>query len=350
MKLCKVSDIVGNERLAKPIMTSNYQELLAAGTVLKPEYIPRILSLGITEVYIEDGKINPENVVILRKEVEGQFKEKVKNILERHIYNDSAELAELSKTAESIISNILEDDAVLEKVFDLRERSADIYEHSISVCSLSVLVAARLGVLKEDIHEIGVAALFHDIGLRYLDFDYANVSIESLDNKMQVDYKKHPAYAFSALEKETWISSKAKKMILSHHEHNDGSGYPLHVKSNEICMEILQVTEAFDEMLCGIGCQRARVYEAVEFLKAVKGQYFSGKVIDALLEFTAVYPAGTYVILNTGEIGVVIRQNNQFPERPVLMITTDKDGNKIDKIKICDLLQVNNIYIEKVQS
>jgi len=350
MKLCKVSDIVGNERLAKPIMTSNFQELLAAGTVLKPDYIPRILGLGITEVYIEDGKIDPEDVLILRKEVEGQVKEKVKNILERHIYSDSAELAELSKTAESIISDILENEDVLENVYDLKERSADIYEHSISVCSLGVLVGAKLGLSKEDIHEIGVSGLFHDIGLRYLDFDYTNLSIDTLDSKMQVEYKKHPAYAFTALEKETWLSSKAKKIILSHHEHNDGSGYPLHVRSNEICMEILQVTEAFDEMICGIGCQRARVYEAVEFLKAVKGIYFSEKVINALLDFTAVYPAGTYVLLNTGEVGVVIKQNKQFPERPVLLLTSDKNGKKYDNGKVCDLLEVNNVYIEKVQS
>lgn len=349
MKLCKVSDIVGNERLAKPIMTSNYQELLAAGTVLKPEYVPRILNLGINEVYIEDGTVSPEDIVILRKEVEGLMIEKVRSVLERHIYSESSDLAELSKTAENIISHILENDEIMENVYDIRERSADIYEHSINVCALAIIVAVRLGISKEEIHHLGVAALFHDIGLRYLNFDYSNVSIESLDDKQIVDYKKHPAYAFSALEKENWISSKSKKLILAHHERKDGSGFPLHARNSEFTMEILQVCEAFDEMICGIGCQRARVYEAVEYLKAVKEVYFGEPVVNALLEFTAVYPAGTTVLLNTGESGIVIRQNKLFPERPILQLITDKNGNKLENGPMCDLLKVNNIYIDKVQ-
>ena len=112
MKLCKLEDIVGNEKLARPIMTSNYQELLAAGTILKPEYIPKIIQLGITEVFIEDDRLSPEQVVILREDVEDIFREKVRSVLERHIYNDNSELEELTKTADSIISNILENDAL----------------------------------------------------------------------------------------------------------------------------------------------------------------------------------------------------------------------------------------------
>ena len=92
MKLCKVSDIVGGEKLARPIMTSNYQELLAAGTVLKPEYIPKIVQLGITEVFIEDSKLSPEQVVILREDVEDFFTEKVRSVVERHVYNDNSDL------------------------------------------------------------------------------------------------------------------------------------------------------------------------------------------------------------------------------------------------------------------
>lgn len=348
MKLCKVSDIVGNEKLARPIMTANYQELLAAGTVLKPEYIPKIIQLGITEVFIEDSKLNPEQVVILREDVEDLFKEKVRSVIERHVYNDNSDLEELAKTAEGIISSILSNDDLIEQIYDIKERSADIYEHSISVCSLAVLVAVKMKINKDDIHEIGVASLFHDIGLRYLDFDYSNIIIEELETKKLAEYRKHPAYAYSSLDREAWISNKAKTMILQHHEKMDGSGYPLHVKTLDIEAQILQVCDAFDEMICGIGCKRARVYEAVEYLKVTKGSWYNEEVVNTLLDFTAVYPAGTVVILNTGEMGIVIKQNRQFPERPILRIIKDATGKAIEDEVTCDLLEVRNVYIEKV--
>ena len=348
MKLCKVSDIVGNEKLARPIMTSNYQELLAAGTVIKPEYISKIIQLGIEEVFIEDEKINPTQVMILREDVEDLFKEKVRSVMERHVYSDNSELEELTKTADNIISNILENDELVEQIYDIRERDADIYEHSISVCSLAVLIAAKHKIANEIIHDMGVASLFHDIGLRYLDFEYANQSIEELDEKRLKEYRKHPAYGYSSLEKEEWISERARNMILQHHERLDGSGYPLHAKDFDEATEILQVCDTFDEMICGIGCKRSRVYEAVEYMKVAKNTLFSEKVVNSLLDFTAVYPAGTVVVLNSGEMGVVIRQNKQFPERPVLRIVKDTSGKAVEEEVICDLLEARNVYIDKV--
>ncbi|MBO4680024.1 MAG: HD domain-containing protein [Lachnospiraceae bacterium] len=348
MKLCKVSDIVGGEKLARPIMTSNYQELLAAGTVLKTEYIPKIIQLGITEVFIEDSRLSPEQVVILREDMEDFFTEKVRSVLERHIYSDNSDLEELSKTADCIITSILSRDEVVELIYDIRERSADIYEHCISVCSVAVLVAIKKKMDQNLIHDLGVACLFHDIGLRYLDFDYTNIDIESLDEKSAAEYRKHPVYGYSSLEKEPWISETAKKMILRHHERMDGSGYPLHSKDTDELTQILQVSDAFDEMICGIGCLRSRVYEAVEYLKITKGILFNEDIVNTLLDFTAVYPSGTVVILSTGEMGIIIRQNQQFPERPVVRIIKDIKGNTIEDERICDLLKVHNVYIEKV--
>lgn len=348
MKLCKVTDIVGNEKLARAIVNSNYQELLAAGTILKPEYIPKILQLGITEVFIEDAKLSPEQVVILKEDVEDLFTEKVRSVIERHVYNDSSDLKELTKTADGIIKSILSNDELVEQIYDIKERSADIYEHSISVCSIAVLVAIKEEFSKEIIHDIGVAALFHDIGLRYLDFEYSNQILDDLDERKLAEYRKHPAYAYTSLEKENWMSTRAKTMILQHHEKLDGSGYPLHIKDMAKETQVLEVCDAFDEMICGIGCKRSRVYEAVEYLKVSRNVLYDEEIVNTLLDFTAVYPAGTVVVLNTNEMGIVVRQNRQFPERPVLRIIKDAEGRAIDDEVICDLLEVRNVYIEKV--
>ena len=345
-RLCKIDDLTGNECLAKDIMTGDYTVLLSQGTVLKQEYVEKLRDLNILEVYVWEEEEYAESVVILKEEVEESFKSKVKDILEKHTYSHNEELVELSQTADHIITNILKEEEVVQRIYDIKERSSDIYEHSISICSLATIVALRMGLSQESVHDIGVSCLLHDLGLRYLTIDYTNRNLDELTEVESVEYKKHPVYGYTALRGENWISEKSKNMILYHHERLDGSGYPL--KATDISLEcrIIQVCDAFDELICGIGCKRIKVYEAIEYLKHFKNIKFDGKIVDVFLEFTAVYPAGTCVKTTEGEIAVVLHQNKQFPDRPVIRIIKDKDGKNVDTVK--DLLEIDNIYIAEV--
>lgn len=345
-KICKIDELTGKERLANNIMNSDYNVLLSEGIILRQDYIDKLKELNIKEVYIWDEKEIEESVAILKNDLEESFKSKVRDILEKHTYCHNEELVELSQTADHIIINILEEEEVLQQIYDIRERSSDIYEHSVSICSLATVVALRMNLPHELVHDIGVGCLLHDLGLRYLTADYIDHDLEEMTEFEYSEYKKHPVYAYSALQGENWISNVSKNMILYHHERIDGSGYPL--KATDIPLEcrIIQVCDVFDEMICGIGCKRVKVYEAVEYLKNFRDIKYDGRIVDIFLEFTAVYPAGTYVRTNEGEIGIVMRQNKQFPGRPVLRIVEDRNGDAVNIIK--DLLEVNNIYIKEV--
>lgn len=349
MKLYKVSDLKGNEVLARAIMTPELRILLSEGITLRPEYIQKIKDLGITEVYVEENnEVDMEEVVLLKADVENFFRDRVKSILEKHTYSRNDELMELIQTADNIITNILEEEEVVEKIYDIRERSSDIYEHSISICSLATLTALKLKLSKESVHEIGVGCLLHDLGLRYLTIEYADQDISSLSKIELAEYRKHPIYGYSALKNENWISDISKNIILYHHEQLDGSGYPLKAKEIPFEAQIVNICDTFDEMICGIGCKRYKVYEAVEYLKTFKGSKFNPEIVNVFLEFTAVYPAGSRIILSDNSIGKVIRQNKEFPDRPVVQIIKDKNGKDVNNENIIDLIKVNNIFIEKV--
>ena len=349
MKLCRVENLKGGEILSKDVMTSDVRVLLSEGTELRPEYIDKINRLGITEVYIkEEEKILTQEVVILKSETEGFFKDRVKSILEKHTYSKNDELMELSQTADHIITNILEEEEVVEKIYDIKERSCDIYEHSISICSLATLTALKLKLSKEKVHDIGVACLLHDLGLRYLTIEYADQDISTLSKIELAEYMKHPVYGYSALKDENWISNAVKNIILYHHERLDGTGYPLKAKEIPFETQIVNICDKFDEMICGIGCKRIKVYEAVEYLKSYRGIKFNSDIVDTFLEFTAVYPAGSQVLLSDNRVGKVVRQNKEFPDRPVIQIIKDKSGKLVNEEIYVDLIKVNNIFIEKV--
>jgi len=348
MKLLKLEQITGQEELARAIMTDDYKELLSEGARLKKEYISKLRELGITEVYVKDRVSDPKSLVILKEEVNKTCKQKVQNIISKHTYRSSEDMVEIGKTAEDIITNIMEEELVIEQIFDIKERSADMYEHSISTCTLATLVALKMKLSKERVYNIGVGCLLHDLGLRYIALDVENLEYESLPDKHREEYRKHPIYAYTALKNETWLSKSSKEIILCHHERVDGTGYPL--RANELSLEvkIAAVCDFFDEHICGMGCQRMKVYEVVEFLKASKNTAFDANVIDMLLDFTAVYPSGSKVFTNEKETAIVIRQNKGFPERPVLQIIADKMGKTIEENVIKDLLEYNNVFIEDV--
>lgn len=347
MILKKLEDLAGNEILARDIMTQDYQIILPEGVKLRKDYIGKLNELGIKEVYIREIEIKSNEIVILRSEIQESVRETVKDALERHTYQNNNDLMNLSEAADNIISTILEEDKVIEKVFDIKERSADIYEHSISICSLAILTSLKLGVEISKIHDIGVGCLLHDIGLRYMTINYNNQDISTLNKQELAEYKKHPVYGFSSLKDEKWISDLSKKIILYHHERLDGSGYPLRTRDIPYECRIVNVCDIFDEMICGIGCRRVKVYEAIEYLKEFKNVLFDEKIVDTFLKFTAVYPAGSLVMTNEGELAVVLSQNRDFQDRPVIRILKDKDGNDVKSEIIKDLIKVHNVFIER---
>ena len=329
MRLCKVEDLTGTEVLAKDAMTLEYKILLSAGTPLKPEYIQKLKELNVRDVYVKEDAPDTKEVVILKEELEESFRSKVKNILEKHTYSHNENLMELCQTADYIITNILEEE-----------------EHSINLCSMATIVALKMGLPQEMVHDIGVSSLLHELGLRYLEIPYENQNLDELTELECAEYKKHPIYGYSTLRDENWISEASKNMILYHHERLDGSGYPL--KTTDISQEcrIIEICDAFDEMICGIGCERMKVYEAVRYLRENRDIKFEGKIVDILLEFTAVYPAGTIIKTSEGETGIVLYQNKQYPDRPMIRITKDRNGTAVDVVK--DLAEYSDLYIDEV--
>jgi HD-GYP domain-containing protein (c-di-GMP phosphodiesterase class II) len=348
LRLVKIDQITGSEILARSIVTPDYKEILAEGTLLKVAYIPRLEELGIKEVFVRDNELDAQTKLIIREEVGKKCKEKVKDIISKHMYNKSQDMTEIAEAADKIITNVINDDNVTQQIYDIRERSADLYEHCISTCTISTLVAIKMKITDDLIHDMGIGCLLHDLGLRYVTVDYIDTDMMEAGMLEKDEYLKHPIYGYSSIQHEEWLSKTSKEIILMHHETIDGEGYPLHNPDIMKTTRIVSACDFFDESICGIGHERKRVHEAVEYLKAYKGIKYDADVVDTLLDFIAVYPSGVKVIINTGEMAVVIRQNKGFPERPVLQLIADRQGRIVEGILVRDLLEYTNIFIDKV--
>lgn len=395
MKKVKVKSLKGNEILALPIVTDGGTVLIHADVELKPELINRAIRLGIKSLYIKDypeeviNKENYNHIVIsseddyddvynegqdvsdsecadVKNEKKTEYNNKyienhiykveetainsrtiIKNVLEKHIYRHNSDLKIIGEQAEKIIESVIEEPEVITNIIEMRNISTDMYTHCINVCALSTIMALRLKMSEKQVRNISIGAILHDIGLRYIKVPYMNTNETYMNVKDALEYKKHTIFGYSSLQDEGWIPDIAKEIILLHHERIDGKGYPFQHKGDKIKTEVKLVSlcDDFESLISGVGSPKLKIYEAIEYIKANQGIKYDATITDKLLESVAVYPVGINVITSEGEMGVVVRQNHKFTDRPVIRMLKHADGSQYKDDVEKDLMEYLTLFI-----
>ncbi len=330
MRIKAVSSLVGGEVLAEPILTEKNDILIPNGTRIKPDYVPLIESLGIESVMVEDPYENYESPnSLVDPAIFNKYVENVRRLMESQIYHDGISLKEFEIIANDIVHDI--NDMPYDVIVDIKERNSDLYEHTVMVTLLSVLVARKLKLDEKRKYNIAVGCLLHDIGLRFI----------------VTRYKNHTILGYSALDEDSWIAPKSMKMFLSHHENMAGTGFPMKQKNKELECRIIQACDAFDSLISGMECKRICVQEAINQIKENDGGRYDNKIIKCLLSSIARYPVGTTVKTNAEEEGVVVSQTVD-PENPIIMIFGNENSGKLMRHCRLIIMLVKNISILQV--
>ena len=196
MKQVSVDNLKENDILAFPILSHSGTVLIHADVALTDELIERAINLGVRTVYIKDEKEgivreNTSDSDTAREEEEYPYRleetannsrQIVKKILEKHIYKHNEELKIIVNEAQRILDTVIAEPEVVNNITEIRNVSTDMYTHCINVCTLSTIMALRLKMSNKQIHNIAMGAILHDIGLRYINVPYVNVS----ENKMAI--------------------------------------------------------------------------------------------------------------------------------------------------------------------
>ena len=204
-----------------------------------------------------------------------------------------------------------------------------------------------MGYEKDKLVELGTAALLHDVGMfRYL---YLVNQPRKLTEKELNELKRHPREGSQDLEKVKNIIRQVIYATEQHHERIDGSGYPRKITGEFIheYAKILGIVDVYEAMM------HRRIYrEQYSPLKTIQQiiackKGFDYKITKILIEDIGIFPIGSYVELNTKEIGQVVRLNSKIPLRPVVDIITDSKGNRLRQKKRLDLKDESTICIRR---
>jgi HD-GYP domain-containing protein (c-di-GMP phosphodiesterase class II) len=135
------------------------------------------------------------------------------------------------------------------------------------------------------------------------------------------------------------------------HERWNGQGYPRGLKGDQIheYARIIGIVDIFDALISPRPYRQRRLpHEAIRELLIAEKATFSGQIIKALIQQFSLFPLGTMVRLNTGEIGAVTQLNAHYPLRPVVTINHGADGSAMVSPKAIDLGTTTLVHIVEV--
>jgi HD-GYP domain-containing protein (c-di-GMP phosphodiesterase class II) len=231
--------------------------------------------------------------------------------------------AHITEIAESVERN---PDAML---WLARLRSTDqySYDHAVDV-SIHLMVFGRfLGLPRETLEDLGLAGLLQDIGKGDISSDILNKT-DPLSDEEYALIQSHVAGSLEMLIGNKHFPKHLLDIVASHHERADGSGYPRKLKGERIGFhaELAGIVDSYCAMI------RDRAYgdavssqKAMETLVALRGSKFRDAVVDQFIQCLGLYPVGSLVELNSGEVGVVIAQNRVRRLKPRLLIVLAPD-------------------------
>jgi len=310
----------------------------------------KILSSNIQHIHIEKyasewdtgDQSSPENQKKLAKKRFFKTLSVAQEMVESAKSGRNINTTKSKRAIQFLIDQLIQNESNLMSLTAIKSFDEYTFAHSVNVCILSVSLGARLGFPKKKLCELGFAALFHDIGKVKLPLNILNKPGELTEEEWE-EVRKHPVFGVKTLLSKKGLdrfSTRAMVVAFEHHLKLDLSGYPkLSFKKDlDLCTRIVTIADVYDSMTSG------RVYiktpltpdEALRKMMEEEGKTFDPVLLKVFINMLGIYPVGSVVILDTGEVGIVMKANTTELSRPEVAIIADKTGKK-DKIETVDL-------------
>jgi putative nucleotidyltransferase with HDIG domain len=235
----------------------------------------------------------------------------------------SARPQDASRTAEALTRAILDkmldaDEIGIRAVAGGGDRAA---AHALNVGVISLLIARTLGLPESDLLDLGTGALMHDVGKAEVADRFRHAEEGFGANEMAA-YRDHVAKGV-AMGQRMGLSAGALRVLAQHHEHADGSGFPLKLSGERITMaaRVVSLVNRYDN-LCNPQARTLALtpHEAVSVLFAQGRQRFDATVLNAFIRMMGVYPAGSLVQLTDDRFALVVGVNSSRPLKPRVLV------------------------------
>lgn len=256
------------------------------------------------------------------------------------------DVSHLKTVVNLIMDDIYPQDVGLLTLLTLKEYNEYAYVHSVNVGIVSMLLAKKIGMKENDVREIGMGAFLHDVGK----INTPAEIVWKLDGDTEEEKKivrEHPLFGHSILKSAGGVPEGALEIVLKHHEHFNGSGYPSGIddKSLSSGVRVVSICNHYDFLITA-GEKKAPITprEALFRIQKLAGTVFNPIIVNSFLrEMTRhvmdgpMYPVGSVVLLSTREIAIVREIRKESDLQPLVDIISDSKGRKLQRAIRVDL-------------
>lgn len=347
-----INDIEPDMILGEDIYDNNGHLLLKSKTKLTQEEIIRIKKSSrkrTIKIFSQDLNVNLNNNKTVPKEQESQIivKEKLKN-MEKSIKENFDKISrhnspekikkEIDKIANDIQESLVINTFLLNEILEVKEIDEYLYNHSLNVAVIANMIGKWLNFNEKKVKKLILAGVLHDIGKLKIEKKILNKKEKLNSDEFEI-MKSHSTLSYKMLMNIGYKNKEILKAVIMHHEKEDGSGYPLGVKGNEIPIfaKILSIADIFDAMTSD-RCYKKRV-SPFKVLEMFQNQTFGKldyKIVIVFIEKFLEHYIGSEVLLTNGIKAKITSINIYELTKPFLMT---ENGNFID------LSKERNIFI-----
>lgn len=247
----------------------------------------------------------------------------------------------VQEVIEPMVESLIRNADALFWLMALMKRDDYAYSHAVNCSALAAAFGRHLTLPREVLVELATGGFLLDAGMAGVPAEVTNHE-GKLDPEAMALMRGHVGRSMEALDQAGITGKWARELVAGHHERHDGSGYPDGLAGDKIPLagRMGAVVDTYDALRSDrphrSGDSR---HGALQALYRGRDRLFQAEVVEQFLQCLGVYPTGSLVELSTGEVGVVMAQNQVRRLRPRLMLLLDQDKKPYSPFRDVDLMQ-----------
>ncbi|MDZ7770993.1 MAG: HD-GYP domain-containing protein [Woeseiaceae bacterium] len=263
----------------------------------------------------------------------------VSNMLDSLRKGDALDVPLLEEVVDPLVDSVLRNRDAMAWLTRIKAADEYVYQHSIGSSVWAVVFGRHLGFDRETLVAVGLGGMLLDIGKTKISTEILRKPDRLSDKEMAL-MRRHVEFSLDILAEAGNVDPRIECMVANHHERFNGQGYPGVVKGPDIPVlgRLAGIVDTYDAMVTKRPyANRVSSFDAMRELQRKSNNDFQSEMVDQFVQAVGMFPTGSLVELNSGEVGVVVAQNNYQRLRPEVMIVLDRDKNPSRDFRTIDL-------------
>ncbi len=244
------------------------------------------------------------------------------------------------RAASDMVDSILRNPDAFSWLARIREVDEYTYSHSVRSAVWGIIFGRHIGLSKKDLDTLAIGVLLKDIGKARIDPQL--LAIEGRTPAQQHAYEKFVMIGVEILRSTPEVTPRVVAVVKTHCERVDGSGFPQQLKSDKSPLggKIAGIVSYYDDTTNPRGqAFPLSPSKAVAKLYERRDTEFQEELVVEFIRAIGLYPTGTLVELNTGEVAVVVEQNFERRLKPKVMLVLDSMKQSLETPILFDLAE-----------